>query len=80
MNRLGLIIEADELRTELVRSKRRRVDALRVTHERLRRELEALDNSPSSYRSQRAVDAMRAELQRCTAELRQASRELVKSI
>lgn len=74
-------LHADELeRVELVKDKRRRVDSLRVTHDRLRREIEALDNSASEWRSSAAVEAMRAELARVTAELRQASRELVASI
>ncbi len=72
--------EDDEARRELVKDKRRRVDALRVTHERLRREVEALDDSSSAWRSSAAVEAMRAELAKVTAELRAASRDLIASI
>jgi hypothetical protein len=68
----------EQERNELVREKRRRVDALRVTHERLTRELEALD--ASARRSPAAVEAMRLELARVTIDLRAASRELIASI
>lgn len=69
--------EAEEARHEIVKTKRRRVDALRVTHQRLERELVALG---STGRSPLAVEAMRAELARVTAELRAASRDLIASI
>lgn len=74
------LVDADAARLELVRDKRRRVDVLRVTHDRLQRELQALDQSPTAWRSQRAVDAMRDELARTTAELRAATRDLLRSI
>lgn len=72
--------EAEEARHELVKDKRRRVDSLRVTHERLERELRALDETSSAWRSPVAVEAMRAELAKVTAELRAASRDLIASI
>ncbi len=68
----------EQARNELVRDKRRRVDVLRATHERVTRELEALD--ASARRSPAAVEAMRAELARVTSDLRAASRELIASI
>ncbi len=72
--------EAEEARHELVREKRRRVDTLRVTHERLQRELRALDETSSALRSPVAIEAMRIELARVTAELRAATRDLIGSI
>jgi two-component sensor histidine kinase len=78
--KLAQLCETEAARLELVKDKRRRVDALRLTHERLQRELEALDHSAGQWRSGAAVEAMRAELARCTAELRAASRDLIKSI
>ncbi len=71
---------AELARIELVKEKRRRVDSLRVTHERLQRELAALDTTSELWRSPVAVEAMRAELARVTAELRAASRDLIASI
>jgi len=72
--------DAEEARRELVKDKRRRVDALRITHERLQRELRALDETSSVWRSPVAVEAMRLELARVTAELRAATRDLIGSI
>lgn len=69
--------ESEEARCAVVRELRRRVDALRHVHERLTRELAALasgDGAPL------AVEAMREELARTTAQLRATSRELVASI
>jgi predicted lipoprotein len=70
----------EQARTALVQDKRRRVDSLRVTHDRLRREIEALDASANEWRSTAAVEAMRAELAKVTAQLRAASRDLIASI
>jgi hypothetical protein len=72
--------EHDEARREIVRRKRRHVDALRVTHERLARELKALDETSSAGRAPLAVEGMRVELARVTAELRAATRDLIASI
>jgi hypothetical protein len=72
--------EAEEARRELVKDKRRRVESLRITHERLERELRALDNTSGPWRSPMAVEAMRTALTRVTAELRQATRDLIASI
>lgn len=74
------LYEVELARVELVKEKRRRVDSLRVTHERLERELRALDESSSAWRSPLAVEAMRAELAKTTTELRAASRDLIASI
>ncbi len=78
--KLAELCDTEAARLELVKDKRRRVDALRLTHERLQRELEALDKSAGQWRSGPAVETMRLELARCTAELRAASRDLIKSI
>jgi hypothetical protein len=45
----------DVVRHKLVKDKRRRVDGLRVTHERLARELRALDETSSAWRAPLAV-------------------------
>lgn len=71
------LYEAEQARLALVKEKRRRVDALRVQHDRVRRELEALE---LAGRSPAAIELMRGQLARTTAELRAASRELVASI
>ncbi len=49
--------EAEEARRELVKSKRRHVDGLRVTRERVERELRALDETSSASRSPVAIEA-----------------------
>ena len=72
--------DAEQARLELVKDKRRRVDVLRVTHQRLERELRALDETSNAWRSPVAVEAMRLELARVTVELRAATRDLIASI
>lgn len=67
-------------RLELVKAKRRRVDSLRVTLERLQRELETLDRTSAAWRSPAAIEAMRLQLVATRAELRAASRDLIASI
>lgn len=79
-NAIAQLAADEEVRIANVRDKRRRVDALRATHDRLRREVEALDATASEWRSSAAVEAMRAELARVTTELRAANRALIASI
>lgn len=71
-------VDAEEARNAAVRDARARVDAARALHERLRREVDALQRNPK--RNQLALERFGQELEQARSALRQANRELIRRL
>lgn len=74
---VAAVDEADRRLAQL-REARKKVDAARVLHLRLQQELRRLEQSPK--RNQLAIERFRIELAHARTALRDASRELIKSL
>lgn len=80
MTRPPILVVLEQQNLSLVQSReaRARVDAARVLHDRLTRELAQLERS--TRQNPVAIEAFRRELEQARSALRAANRELIRSI